>query len=129
MLQTFYWKFVVKEWHAHFHRTSNKQRPCVHFVYIQVNVILIFVLQCRSCFALSIQWCIGYFLFIFVHGNVIMCELDFFSLCLFISFSNTFVRKTHVLLVVRFCGRVFRINHENRHVIISTPNIYERLIQ
>ena len=37
----------------------------------------------------------GDFLFIFVYGNVIM----FFSLCIFISFSNTFVRKTHVLLV------------------------------
>ena len=39
---------------------------------------------------------------------------------------NFFVRKSYVLLVVCFCGRVLSINHENRFVIIGVrkfPNV------
>ena len=41
---TFYRTFFVAGWHAQFHRTSipDKQRPCVHFVYIRVNVEISF---------------------------------------------------------------------------------------
>ena len=93
----------------------------------------IFMLQYLSCLAFTTRWCIDDFLFIFVHGNVIMCELVFFSLRFFISFLNTFVRKTNILPVVLFGGHVLRktvsINHENRRVITGTPNISNHFIR
>ena len=42
--------------------------------------------------------------------SVYICSWKCHSFCFFISFSNTFVRKTRVLPAVRFWGRVFSIN-------------------